>query len=255
MSDIWAIVGDIANDVHGTRCSAIADAIGSIPDVMHFSKAKGAFGPRAQKSRINRLRDAWLESPDITSGELAAAFRAASCAANARREEGSIEPVWSGPSTPLVPTRRTEQVMLELINSASRDLFVVSLIFYRATSIAEALSSAVDRGVKVRILLHGGLVSGVDSIEAMKRAVPGATLYRWCSQSDSSGSVEASVHAKCVVCDCKSAFVTSANLTSRAMERNIELGVLIRGGDLPRKLEDHLRALVNTDVLQLVVEN
>ena len=60
------------------------------------------------------------------------------------------------------------------------------------------------------------------------------------------------VHAKCAVADDCIAFITSANLTTAAMEKNVELGVLIRGGDLPVRLEQHLRSLVVSEILKKV---
>jgi phosphatidylserine/phosphatidylglycerophosphate/cardiolipin synthase-like enzyme len=44
--------------------------------------------------------------------------------------------------------------------------------------------------------------------------------------------------------------VTSANLSDAAMERNMELGVLLRGGQVPGLLERHLAALVTTKQLR-----
>lgn len=43
----------------------------------------------------------------------------------------------------------------------------------------------------------------------------------------------AALHAKIVVVDDRVALVGSANLTSRAMEANLECGILIRGGPHP----------------------
>ena len=53
------------------------------------------------------------------------------------------------------------------------------------------------------------------------------------------------MHAKVAVADSKIAFISSANLTAHAMEKNMEAGVLIRGGDLPTQLQDHLDGLVD----------
>jgi phosphatidylserine/phosphatidylglycerophosphate/cardiolipin synthase-like enzyme len=46
----------------------------------------------------------------------------------------------------------------------------------------------------------------------------------------------ASLHAKCVVIDNKLAFVSSANFTGAAQERNIEIGVLIRSKSFAQRL-------------------
>ena len=60
------------------------------------------------------------------------------------------------------------------------------------------------------------------------------------------------VHAKVAVADGATCFVTSANLTGRAMDKKIEAGLLVLGGDTPRQLEDHLRSLTDTKVVSRV---
>ena len=58
------------------------------------------------------------------------------------------------------------------------------------------------------------------------------------------------VQAKVAVADRRECFLTSANLTDHAMEKNIEVGVLISGGAIPRNLHDHLEALVAARIIQ-----
>jgi cardiolipin synthase len=47
-----------------------------------------------------------------------------------------------------------------------------------------------------------------------------------------------------VIADQSSALLGSANLSGAAMDRNMELGVLIVGDPLPRLLERHVRLLI-----------
>jgi phosphatidylserine/phosphatidylglycerophosphate/cardiolipin synthase-like enzyme len=60
------------------------------------------------------------------------------------------------------------------------------------------------------------------------------------------------MHAKAAVADCRVAFLSSANLTEAALERNMELGVLIRGGNLPVAIDRLIDALVESEELQRV---
>jgi phosphatidylserine/phosphatidylglycerophosphate/cardiolipin synthase-like enzyme len=60
------------------------------------------------------------------------------------------------------------------------------------------------------------------------------------------------MHAKAAVADSRIAFLTSANLTDAALERNMELGVLIRGGALPAAIDRLIDALVERGELQSV---
>jgi len=52
------------------------------------------------------------------------------------------------------------------------------------------------------------------------------------------------------VADSRVAFLTSANLTEAALERNMELGVLIRGGNLPASIDRLIDALLESGELQ-----
>jgi cardiolipin synthase A/B len=46
------------------------------------------------------------------------------------------------------------------------------------------------------------------------------------------------------VADDAQLFMSSANLTEYAMRHNMEMGVLITGGEEPGRVREHLRALV-----------
>jgi cardiolipin synthase A/B len=46
-----------------------------------------------------------------------------------------------------------------------------------------------------------------------------------------------------------SVLISSANLTEYALNLNMELGLLVRGGDLPGHPVGHLRRLMNENVL------
>ncbi len=254
MDDLWKVIAEIASTMSSDRIASIADAISELPSAAAFEKAKGAFGPNADRKRLDRLNSSWMSSGAKPS-EIAAALRAAAQAVSLMEGKGSVELVWTGPKTGLIPTRQTEQVLIEVIDSARLDLFLVTYVFYRASGITRALNAALKRGAAVRILLEssieqGGAIKG-DSIGGMREAVPGATIYIWdpAARRPSGTAAGAAVHAKCAVADEKLAFITSANLTSAAMERNMELGLLIRQGDVPRRLREHLGALISTKVI------
>jgi phosphatidylserine/phosphatidylglycerophosphate/cardiolipin synthase-like enzyme len=56
----------------------------------------------------------------------------------------------------------------------------------------------------------------------------------------------ASLHAKCIVVDRRWSFITSANFTEAAQERNIEAGVLIEDSNLSAAVENQLDGLVTS---------
>ncbi len=85
----------------------------------------------------------------------------------------------------------------------------------------------------------------LDSIPLLKAKLPNARFFHW-DKPELGPSSHASVHAKCAVADGMVAFVTSANLSEAALDRNMEVGILVRGGTLPNQLDQHLQALITT---------
>lgn len=81
----------------------------------------------------------------------------------------------------------------------------------------------------------------------MRELVPDAKLYLWCERAKP--FADGKVHAKVAVADGAICFITSANLTGHAMDRNLEACLLLRGGHIPKLLHEHLQALVDSGML------
>ena len=96
---------------------------------------------------------------------------------------------------------------------------------------------------------HGGSIT-FDTIAKMKNLAPTVSLYAW--RDKTSEFFDGRVHAKVAVADAMMCFITSANLTGYAMEKNMEAGVLISGGRIPKLLDEHLHSLINTKVVTCV---
>jgi cardiolipin synthase len=60
------------------------------------------------------------------------------------------------------------------------------------------------------------------------------------------------LHVECAVADGRVIFLSSANLTEYAFTLNMELGLLVTGGQLPGQVEAHFDHLIGTGVLVLV---
>lgn len=213
------------------------------------SLASWATNQNAQ-ARLAKLLAAWTTAP-IPPAELSGMLAGASAAYHHAKAEQEIELVWTGPSSNLVATRKTEQGLLQVIDAAQTRLFMTSFVAYDVASIMKALERAVERGVTVSMMLeasnqHGGNIS-FDALGKMKTALPTARIYSWAQKTDAFAG--GSVHAKIAVADENFCFISSANLTGHAMEKNMEAGVLIKGGAIPSALHRHLEALVMTKVI------
>ena len=213
----------------------------------------GVVGTPLAAGAVNQLVRAWRATM-VGADELALMLLAASRVITKAAAEQSTELVWTGPTTPSVSARRTEQALIQVINAASSTLFITSFVAYEVSSIVKSLNAANERGVSLSLLLesskdHGGSIK-MDVIGKMRAVVPSARLYAWIDKTCQ--FADGRVHAKVAVADASICFVTSANLTGYAMEKNMEAGVLISGGHIPRQLDQHLRALVDTKMVSPV---
>lgn len=253
MKALLDAVAAVVRRVSPDKVEAIASRIRRTETDKLAAALTGMAGTPLASGALTQLAEAWRATP-VSADELASMLLAAAHVMAQAAAEQSVELVWTGPTTPVVAARRTEQALLEVINAASADLFITSFVAYDISSIVTALNTASDRGVAVSMLLessqdHGGSIT-IDAIGKMRTLVPAAQLYAWREKTDSFS--DGRVHAKVAVADGNRCFITSANLTGYAMERNMEAGVLIRGGDIPRMLHDHLCALVSTKVVTAV---
>ena len=64
------------------------------------------------------------------------------------------------------------------------------------------------------------------------------------------GSEKAVLHAMAVVADDRIAFVTSANLTEKAFDENIEVGLLTRDRTVALSLAKHFSVLIERGILE-----
>ncbi len=236
-----------------SRIEALADRVrGSLSAERDGSLHQLVTTPAA-RAALDRLIVTWKQT-GISGDVLAGILVGAAYARQQAQRESNLELVWTGPTTPFVATRRTEQVLLDLIRHAQSDLFLVSFVAYDVSSVVDALNAAAARGIDVRILLetstsHGGSLS-VDPVATMRSCVPLAALYVWTGRP--SPFTEGRVHAKVAVADGNIAFLTSANLTGHALEKNMEAGVVISGGHIPTGLRAHLHALIETKIIRKI---
>ncbi|TAL84119.1 MAG: phospholipase [Rhodanobacter sp.] len=250
MEKLLDAVAALVCRVSPEKVQAIATQIRRTEANKAAATLSGVVGTPAAAAVFDQLVRAWLATT-VSAGELASMLLAASHVLTNAANRDSTELVWTGPTTPFVSTRRTEQALLQVINAAERNLFITSFVAYDVSTIVKALNAANDRGVRISMLLElahdqGGSIN-FDAIGKMRTLVPSARLYAWRDKADpfSGGRV----HAKVAVADGKTCFITSANLTGHAMEKNMEAGVLVSGGRVPQLLGEHLQYLVDTKLV------
>jgi phosphatidylserine/phosphatidylglycerophosphate/cardiolipin synthase-like enzyme len=227
------------------------------PSVAAMGAIVRTVSQQAARDVLAELIVCWRRSvPMARPDQLAWALRAASITDEARVTSQSVEVVWTGPVASQVALRRTEQALLEVIQGARRSLILVTFAAYKVPQISEALLAAAQRGVELAFVAEspdasGGKVSFAGFQALGAPLADRAQLYIWPQEKrvpDAAGRIGA-LHAKCAVGDEDAAFISSANLTGHALNLNMELGVLIRGGETPRVVARHLRGLIHSSTL------
>ncbi len=212
------------------------------------------------RALVDDLLTAWrTKVPTVAPLSVALTLRATAATACHYRTTQIADLAWTGPDVLDVPLRRTDQALLEVIALAEQELLIVSFAVYKIPEIAAALVRAFERGVRLRICVEApepeGERTAYDTIRALGKDVQQrAAIYIWPQvkrPTDVKGRTGI-LHVKCAVADTRALFLSSANLTAYAMETNMEMGVLIRGGDLPRTVVKQFARMMESGVLQRV---
>lgn len=193
---------------------------------------------------VDRFLRRWRERfPAVTGQALALALRAWVAATD---EAPEIELTWSGPMPPSSNLRRTEQVLLQMIERAKKSLWIITYSAYDIEEVKTALQAAVARGVDVKFVLEteeNGNLKG-DPAKALGVG-EGATVYVWPHEKRPVVNGKRGVlHAKAALRDDEELLITSANLTGYAMHLNIELGLALRGPGESTRLRRHMNDLI-----------
>jgi phosphatidylserine/phosphatidylglycerophosphate/cardiolipin synthase-like enzyme len=178
-----------------------------------------------------------------------------------------LQLVWTGPDVPGSVSRDTGVVVKELFTGARRSVLLSSFTVRRGSEVFAPLAGAVDRNPSLRVALAVNVGRDGDF------STPGHQIltrfserfwqnhWPWPSRPrvyydpralSTDPAICASLHAKCIVIDDEIAFVTSANFTEWAQERNLEAGVLVRDGAFARSLRNQFESLIAASRLRLL---
>lgn len=132
----------------------------------------------------------------------------------------TIPPTGAGARTLFVLPDDGADVILDELDAAER---TIDIAVYLITSdqVVAAIQRAVDRGVRVRVLLEPDPFGGTGEVEeeaARVRATGAEVRF--------SGSAVRFHHVKTFIIDDRTAMITTLNLTRSALENNRELGVI-----------------------------
>jgi len=245
--------GALAEVIQAVASKALIAQSGSL------SIAKLAAGRSTVQSALTSLVATWLGEFSAVGNSAFALQLAAIKEAVALTESESTqtEVVWTGPKVEGSYLRATRQVVQDIISEAYFELLVVG--YWLAgkedcegiiNDIVDLMADAVERGVKVTMVLDDGDKgygkNNRDTLIALwPESIPPPKLLTWKIPPDDK---HLKLHAKVLIADRQDALVTSANLTMYALDRNMEMGVRVRGAP-SKQIADHFDILSYKGVL------
>jgi phosphatidylserine/phosphatidylglycerophosphate/cardiolipin synthase-like enzyme len=174
--------------------------------------------------------------------------------------------VWSGPEVPGLHARDTRRVYEELLGSAERSIWASTYAFFDGPRAFEVLARRMEATPALLVTLLLNIQRKRGDTTASEQLVRRFADHFW--KTDWPGSSRPNVvydpraldpegfggvlHAKAVVADDNVVFITSANLTDAALDRNIELGVLIRDRAIALAVSGYFRSLIDRNLLKLL---
>jgi phosphatidylserine/phosphatidylglycerophosphate/cardiolipin synthase-like enzyme len=163
-----------------------------------------------------------------------------------------LELVTTGPEVSTIANRDTSVVVRELFANARESVLVAGYAVYQGQRVFQALADRMVAvpGLNVRMFLdiqrgHGDVTAPP---ELIRRFAARFRSDQWPKDRrlpevffdprslETEACRRASLHAKCVVVDGKDVFVSSANFTEAAQERNLEVGVLIHSAEVANRI-------------------
>jgi phosphatidylserine/phosphatidylglycerophosphate/cardiolipin synthase-like enzyme len=187
----------------------------------------------------------------------------------ARRQRGIpedlIDLVITGPEAPGSTNRDTSVVVRELFAHARQSVLVAGYAVYHGQRVFQALADRMHELPDLKVTMFLDVKRGPgDSSAARQIGRRFAERFRtkqWPGQRrlpeiyfdpralETDSQKKACLHAKCIVVDRQELFVSSANFTEAAQERNLEVGLLIRSPTVAQRVQRHFESLVDAKLL------
>ena len=183
--------------------------------------------------------------------------------------EDLFDLVVTGPEAPGVTNRDTGVVVREMFAKAERSVLLAGYTVYQGQKVFQALAERMEAKpeLKVQLFLDVGRGPGDSSAseQIVRRFAERFRNKQWPTghrlpevyydpRSLIPDAVQrACLHAKCIVSDLSQVFISSANFTEAAQERNLEVGLLINSAHLARQLTQYFCTLLSKTLLLRVV--
>ena len=172
----------------------------------------------------------------------------------------AVSLVTTGPESYAVLNRDTAVVVRDLFAGAEQRVLVVGYAVYQGRRVFQALADRMRDipclAVRLCLDVRRDPADTTHPTDVVRRFAlrfwesewpedrPRPEAFYFPSSLHEESQRRASLHAKCVVVDGQRVFISSANFTDAAQNRNIEVGLLIESTSLASKLTCHFDVLI-----------
>ncbi|NIM70233.1 MAG: hypothetical protein GTO48_07220, partial [Xanthomonadales bacterium] len=133
--EIHRLVADLPDELVNSLANALSRA-GTADWRQIRARAVDAVAQPGVRERVGEFLDFWCSNaPDVDPESVALGLLAAAQVEEHHRHRQRLELVWTGPDSQVIPLRRTDQALLQLIHGAQETLHTVSFAVYRAEAI------------------------------------------------------------------------------------------------------------------------
>jgi phosphatidylserine/phosphatidylglycerophosphate/cardiolipin synthase-like enzyme len=183
-----------------------------------------------------------------------------------QRLDEQIDLVTTGPEVRGVTNRDTSVVVREMFATANKSVLVAGYAVYQGQRVFQALAERMAERPTLAVRMILDIQRGPGDTSAASELVrrfaerfrsrqwpldrPYPAVYFDRRSIVADGPQRACMHAKCVVVDDNAVFISSANFTEAAQQRNIEVGLLIRSDALAERLTRYFDALTVEGLLE-----
>ena len=230
----------------------------SVPySALSFQRIIGQDAARSISARLASLSASWIF--------LEALFVCLELTADALSSRSPLEDlvdlVTTGPETGGVANRSTAVVVSELFRGAAHSVLVAGYAVYQGQRVFQALGNRMLQHPELEtrrfldVPRKQGDTSSADALIARfvqrfkssqwPKGMPLPNVY-CCGEQIAQNGKPGSLHAKCIVVDAEHVFVSSANFTEAAQQRNIEIGLLVTSSVLAERIQRFFGSLVDS---------
>lgn len=167
--------------------------------------------------------------------------------------------VVTGPEVANSENLKTGSRFLQIVEHAKHELMLATFALYRGDQILEPIHQAMVRNPDLRVTLilniprsYGDRTLADELVEKCRQDFakkswpwePKPAVYYFPESLHLESKQRASMHAKFLIADEERCFITSANFTEAAQQRNIEVGVELANSQEPRALSHYFKGLI-----------